>query len=114
MPARAAYAAAAAEVLPVEAQIIASEPPSTAYVTAIVMQRSLNEPVGFSPSYFTYRLTSLPNSFGMFSSLMSGVLRSPRLMIRVLSLTGSLSRYFSIRPVYLMMISLFSQVIQRE
>ena len=53
MPARAAYAAAAAEVLPVDAQIIALEPSSTALVTAIVIPRSLNEPVGFKPSYFT-------------------------------------------------------------
>ena len=52
IPALAAYAAAAAEVLPVEAQIIALEPLSTAFVTAIVIPRSLKEPVGFSPSYF--------------------------------------------------------------
>jgi hypothetical protein len=51
MPARAAYAAAAAEVLPVEAQITAFEPASTAFEMATVIPRSLKEPVGFSPSY---------------------------------------------------------------
>jgi hypothetical protein len=50
MPARAAYAAAAADVLPVDAQMIAFAPASTAFVTAIVIPRSLNDPVGFSPS----------------------------------------------------------------
>ncbi len=52
-PARAAYAAADADVLPVEAQINARLPCSTAFDTATVMPRSLNEPVGFSASYFT-------------------------------------------------------------
>ena len=46
-------AAAAADVLPVDAQIIALLPSSTAFVTAMVMPRSLNEPVGLRPSYFT-------------------------------------------------------------
>ena len=45
------WASQYAEVLPVEAQIIAFEPSSTALVTAIVMPRSLNDPVGFKPSY---------------------------------------------------------------
>ena len=49
-PARAAYAAAEALVLPVEAQMIAFEPSSTALETAMVMPRSLNEPVGLAPS----------------------------------------------------------------
>jgi len=50
MPARAAYAAAEAEVLPVEAHSTAFFPLATASVTAIVMPRSLNDPVGLSPS----------------------------------------------------------------
>jgi hypothetical protein len=49
-PARAAYAAAEALVLPVEAQMIAFDPSSTALDTAMVMPRSLNEPVGLAPS----------------------------------------------------------------
>ena len=50
IPARAAYAAAEADVLPVEAQMIALLPASTAFETATVMPRSLNEPVGLAPS----------------------------------------------------------------
>ena len=53
IPARAAYAAAEADVFPVEAQITAALPCSTAFETATVMPRSLNEQVGLSPSYFT-------------------------------------------------------------
>ena len=50
-PALAAYAAADAEVLPVEAQMRAATPRSNAFETATVMPRSLNEQVGFNPSY---------------------------------------------------------------
>src|SRR3712207_5541131 len=57
-PARAAYAAALALVLPVEAQMTAFAPSSTALVMAIVMPRSLHEPVGLAPS--TLRKTSQP------------------------------------------------------
>ena len=49
-PAAAPYAAAEAEVLPVEAQMIACAPSSTALLTAATIPRSLNEPVGFIPS----------------------------------------------------------------
>ena len=52
-PARAAYAAAEADVLPVDAQTTTLAPASTALVIAIVMPRSLNEPVGFAPSIFS-------------------------------------------------------------
>ena len=45
-------AAAAAEVFPVEAQITALAPASFAFVTAIVIPRSLKLPVGFEPSNF--------------------------------------------------------------
>ena len=41
------------KVFPVEAHMTASEPSSSAFDTAIVMPRSLNDPVGFMPSYFT-------------------------------------------------------------
>src|SRR5205809_6306300 len=50
-PARAAKAAADADVLPVEAQMTAREPASTAFDIAIVMPRSLHEPVGLKPSH---------------------------------------------------------------
>ena len=49
-PALAPYAAAEAEVLPVEAQMIARAPDSSAFATAMAMPRSLKEPVGFMPS----------------------------------------------------------------
>ncbi len=52
-PARAAYAAADADVLPVDAQITTLAPCSTAFDTAIVIPRSLNDPVGFAPSTFS-------------------------------------------------------------
>ena len=51
IPARAAYAAAEAAVLPVDAQITVVAPRPSASLTAAVMPRSLNEPVGLSPSY---------------------------------------------------------------
>ena len=49
-PARAAYAAALALVLPVEAQITAFAPWAAAMLTATVMPLSLNEAVGLAPS----------------------------------------------------------------
>ena len=52
MPARAAKAAAEAEVLPVDAQMTAREPASSAFEIAIVIPRSLNDPVGLKPSHF--------------------------------------------------------------
>lgn len=58
MPARTAYAAAEAEVLPVEAQMTACAPSSLARVIAMVIPRSLKEPVGLAPS--TLRCTSQP------------------------------------------------------
>ena len=52
-PAFAAYAAALRRVLPVEAHTTAFAPSSIALEIASVMPRSLNEPVGFAPSYFS-------------------------------------------------------------
>ena len=49
-PALAAYAAALALVLPVDAQITVLAPRLAASVTATVMPRSLNDPVGLTPS----------------------------------------------------------------
>ena len=53
IPARAAYAAAEAEVFPVDAQMRILVPRSTAFDTATVIPRSLNEPVGLTPSFLT-------------------------------------------------------------
>ncbi len=72
--------------------MIARLPSATAWVTAMVMPRSLKEPVGLRPSYLMYMSTSLPRMPGMFSSRISGVSPSPRLMMRVLSVTGMRAR----------------------
>ena len=45
-------------MLPVEAQMTALAPCSTAFDTAMVIPRSLNEPVGFMPSNLTQTLGS--------------------------------------------------------
>jgi hypothetical protein len=74
-PARAAYAAALAAVLPVEAQITASAPSPIAALTATVIPRSLNEPVGFAPSIFSH--TSAPVSSERCGAGTSGVSPSP-------------------------------------
>ena len=70
-PARAAYAAALAAVLPVDAQITASAPSRTAAETAHVIPRSLNDPVRLSPSYFSH--TSAPTRSETRSARISGV-----------------------------------------
>ena len=57
-PARAAYAAIEAEVLPVDAQTTALAPSCLATLIAIVMPRSLNEPVGLSPSTLRWTCTA--------------------------------------------------------
>src|SRR6478735_7676513 len=96
MPARTAYAAADAEVLPVEAQMTAFAPSSAAFEIAMVMPRSLNEPVGLAPS--TLSQTSQPvRSLTTFART-SGVPPSRRLITGVASVTGSRSRYSSISP----------------
>ena len=91
IPAAAAYAAADAEVLPVEAQMMAVAPSSTALETAITIPRSLNEPVGLVPSTLAYRLRS-PSSAPSRPSRTSGVNPSPRLIRGVASVIGRKSR----------------------
>ena len=54
IPALTAYAAALAEVLPVDAQMTARAPCSAALLMAMVMPRSLKDPVGLAPSYFSH------------------------------------------------------------
>ena len=89
IPARVAYAAAAALVLPVEAQTIAFAPSSTALATAITIPRSLKDPVGFSPSYFPYNV--IPNSFDKLFNGISGVFPSANEISGVFSVTGKYS-----------------------
>ena len=66
IPALVAYAAADALVFPVDAQITALAPSSAAFEIAIVIPRSLNEPVGLVPS--TFNQISLPNIFDKTSA----------------------------------------------
>jgi hypothetical protein len=86
MPARPAYAAADALVLPVDAQTTAEEPSSSAFEIASVIPRSLNDPVGLRPSYFSQ--TSAPVSSDNLSEWTSGVPPSPSVTIGVASDTG--------------------------
>ena len=90
IPARAAYAAADADVLPVDAHSTACWPRATASVTAIVMPRSLNEPVGLSPS--TLRCTVQPVYSDNRGADTSGVPPSSRVIAVQSSSTGSRSR----------------------
>ncbi len=89
-PARAAYAAAEAAVLPVEAQTIASDPSLTAAETAQVMPRSLNDPVGLSPSSLHH--TSAPTRSDSRGARTSGVLPSPNEITGSSAANGSRSR----------------------
>src|SRR5574341_1022117 len=74
-PARAAYAAALAAVLPVDAQMTPRDFSSTALATATTMPRSLKEPVGLQPSSF--KKISAPVSWESVGAEMSGVAPSP-------------------------------------
>src|SRR5438445_9639005 len=78
MPARAAYAAADADVFPVEAQINARTPRSIALETATVIPRSLNDPVGLSPSFLMKTSQPRPTRALNFGENTSGVFPSPR------------------------------------
>ena len=89
-PAFTAYADAEAEVLPVDAQTTARAPAPAAMLSATVMPRSLNEPVGLHPSTLTQ--TSPPTRSDRFSASTSGVLPSPRVTTGSVSATGSQSR----------------------
>src|SRR5215475_10422487 len=95
-PARAAYAAALALVLPVEAQMTAVAPRAAAMLTATVMPRSLNDPVGLAPS--TFRYTSHPVRADTTGAGSSGVAPSPSVITGVPAAPGSRSRYCLITP----------------
>ena len=96
MPAFAAYAAALADVFPVDAQTTAFAPSSIALLIASVIPRSLNDPVGLAPSYFSH--TSQPVSSDNGSERTSGVPPSRSVITGVDSDTGSRARYSSISP----------------
>ena len=77
-------------MFPVEAQTTFAAPSSAAFDSAIVMPRSLNEPVGFAPSSFRY--SSTPSWAPSRSARTSGVEPSPSEITGVASVTGSRSR----------------------
>src|SRR5207237_3957043 len=97
IPARAAYAAAEADVFPVDAQIKPWAPRSTALEMATAIPRSLNEPVGFNPSHLIK--TRPPIRSLNRAAKTSGVEPSPRVMIGLPSPTGRYSRYRAITPL---------------
>src|SRR5215208_4580397 len=95
-PARDAYAAADADVLPVDAQTTASAPAPADMLTATVIPRSLNDPVGLAPSTFSH--TSQPRRSDSTPASTNGVLPSPMVMTGSDSATGSHRRYRSMIP----------------
>src|SRR5262245_14518018 len=91
-PARAAYAAAEAEVLPVDAQMTAREPPSTALEIAIVLPRYLNEPVGLKPSHLRWIRSEGSIASASRGAGSRGVLPSWRVTTGVCRVTGRNAR----------------------
>ena len=85
-----------ATVLPVEAQMTALAPSSLAAVIAMVMPRSLKDPVGLAPS--TLRWTSQPVRSESTCAGTSGVPPSRSVTTGVAAATGSRSRYSSMMP----------------
>ena len=96
IPALTAYAAALAEVLPVDAQMTARAPASAALLMAMVIPRSLKDPVGLAPSYFNH--TWHPVMSLMVQAYTRGVPPSRSVTTGVASLTGSQDRYSSMSP----------------
>ena len=108
IPALAAYAAAEAEVFPVEAHMTARLPDSRAFDTANVMPRSLNEPVGLSPSYLKNTSMSPTMSF-KFSAFMRGVLPSLKVVIAVSFISGRWSLNSLMRPCHRLLFVSFAK-----
>jgi hypothetical protein len=77
-------------VLPVEAQMTACAPSSTALVIAIVIPRSLKDPVGLAPSTFSH--TSQPVRRDSSGAGTSGVAPSWRVTTGLVGPTGRRSR----------------------
>src|SRR5690348_2190610 len=95
-PARAAYAAADAEVLPVDPHTTAFAPSSSAFEMATVMPRSLNDPVGLAPSTFSH--TVAPTRSDNRDAGSSGVPPSWSVTTGVAPETGRKVRYSSMTP----------------
>ena len=85
-------------MLPVEAQMTARAPASTALEMAIVMPRSLNEPVGLRPSYLMNTRQPRPTSALRRGEWISGVEPSLSETTGVASVTGRNSRQRAITP----------------
>jgi hypothetical protein len=78
IPAWAAWAATELARLPVEAQAATLKPSSCALVRATDTTRSLNDPVGFTVSFFTHS-SRKPSSAASRSARTKGVKPAPRL-----------------------------------
>ena len=87
IPAAAQYAAALAEVFPVEAQTAFFAPLSIAFARATTMPRSLNEPVGFIPSNLSHSSLQ-PTSRARVGACTSGVSPSPSVRAGVFAVSG--------------------------
>ncbi len=85
-----------ADVFPVDAHTTTLAPSSAAFEIAIVMPRSLNEPVGFEPS--TFSITRAPTASERRGASTNGVLPSHKRDDGVVSVTGKRSRYASMIP----------------
>ena len=83
-------------MLPVLAQMTAFAPCLAATEIAVVMPRSLKEPVGLRPSYFTR--TRAPTRSESCSASMSGVPPSWRVTTGAPSSIGSRSAYSRMTP----------------
>ena len=83
-------------MLPVDAQITARAPEASAWVTATVIPRSLNDPVGFAPS--TFRKTWAPTRSDSASAGSSGVPPSSRVTTLAPGGTATRSAYAAIKP----------------
>src|SRR5947209_6636095 len=90
-PARAEYAAIAADVFPVDAHATHSNPRDTATDSAAVIPVSLNDPVGFIPWCLASSQFS-PSAFALFGSSYSGVLPSYSVTTLSSGTIGSRSR----------------------
>ena len=75
-------------MFPVLAQITASRPSSFALLIAIVIPRSLKDPVGLRPSYFKKTFVPFPIKLLIDSLKISGVFPSFREIIGVCFVTG--------------------------
>jgi len=79
---------------------------------AIVIPRSLNDPVGLAPSIF--KKTLAPTRSERRGAGRSGVLPSNNVMTGVLSVTGRCSRYRSMMPVHALSLVISSLAFDRS